>query len=109
VLDEPYKTGDLAPDVKYPHVYITTLFLNGPGLTMQISYEFGTMQGQWVAAPNVPTQTLALQGFDLVPFFTQQPTDATTPLWDQVETLMYKQVQASNARTAGTIQTVSTT
>lgn len=113
VLDAPFAMGDLEPGVSYPHVYITTLYLNGPALSMTITYEIGTMANGWNPASLVPTRTLRIEGAELVPFFAAkgaEPSEASTslPLWDQVEGLMYMQVQAHDARCAGAIETVRT-
>lgn len=107
VLDAPYTTGDLNPDARYPHVYIVSLYLNGPMLSMSITYEFGEMREQWYPAPLVPAVTLQLNGAQLIPFFsTEASTDGSMYLWDQVESLMYEQIQATNARCAGRIGSI---
>lgn len=110
VLDAPYKVGDLAPNDAYPHVYITTMYLNGPALSMSVTYEFGTMNGGWQRAPFVAAQIVQVNGADLVPFFASKYDDKGSPyLWDQVEELIYRQIQAANPRCAGTIETVNAT
>lgn len=128
-LKNAYSVGDLAPDTTFPHVYITTFYVNGPGQTAIINYEIGTMSpptadtpmGTWVKAMQVPALTLQINGADLYPFFMSQvqmphdavPGDDTVDppipaqdaisgnLWDQVETLLYQQIQKSDARLEG--------
>lgn len=107
VLDTPYTTGDLAPDVQYPHVYITTFYVNGPALNMTLTYEFGTFTaGGWQGAPNVPTQNLTFNAAELYPFFGRTPNSVETPLWDQVEQGLYEQIQEKNGRTAGKVMSL---
>ena len=103
-LDTPYNTGDLAPDVTFPHVYITTLYVNGPALTMTCSYEYGTMTPEgWLKAPFAPTGTITFTGPELYPFFGRTANSIETPLWDQVEHGLYEQVQERDGRTAGRV------
>lgn len=105
VLDTPYSTGDLAPvDVLFPHVYITTLYVNGPALQMTMTYEYGTMgEGGWTKAPYTPTASITFQGPELYPFFGRVPNSVETPLWDQVEQGLYEQIQEKDGRAAGKV------
>ena len=110
-LDTPFAIGDLGPDATYPHVYITTFFVNGPAALAQITYEIGELgaptddnpMGAWNKAPYVPTATTSINGSDLYPFFMSKAETGDTPLWDQVEALMYAQIQKSDTRLAGKI------
>lgn len=110
LLDTPYSVGDLAPDVTYPHVYITTFYVNGPGRSAIITYEIGELKdvtpdnpmGTWTKALEVPAGSLQLNGEQLYPFFGAQVTTQSDPyLWDQVEVLLYTLIQKDQPRLAG--------
>ena len=111
-LATPYTVGDLNPDVTYPHVYITTFFVNGPARSATIQFEVGTLtasddpMGLWSKAPEVPSMVLNINGADLYPFFGNEVAsgiNVSPYLWDQVESLLYAQIQAANPRLAGSL------
>lgn len=115
VLATPYSVGDLAPDESFPHCYITQFYVNGAGRNATITYEVGSLaapsdtdpMGLWTKAPFVPAGTLQIVGADLYPFFSNVVnTDPSVSqlLWDQVETLLYTQIQAAEPRLAGELK-----
>lgn len=108
-LDTPFSVGDLNKGVSYPHVYITGFNVNGSAMFAMIHYEIGTFTpgtplGTWKKAPEVPGRDVTLSGELLYPFFLTTPTDTERPLWDQVEELLYAQIQGNDARCVGTIR-----
>lgn len=112
-LDNPYAVGDLAPNAFYPHVYITTFYVNGPGRSAVISYEIGELRdisqdnpmGTWNKAVEVPAGALQLNGEELYPFFMAQVSVGPEApyLWDQVEELLYTLIQQDKPRLSGII------
>jgi hypothetical protein len=102
ILDTPFGLGDLS-DEKFPHVYVTNLMINGPAQTVTVVAEVGIVQadGSWKGAPVNTSFQVNITGQDLLPFFTQKPGDLETSLWDQVESLVYAQVQQIRPRFAG--------
>lgn len=110
-LDTPFTVGDLAPDASYPHVYIITFYVNGPAMMASISYEIGTLTpdvssplgATWEKAPEVSARSVQIQGKELIPFFVTQGEEGAS-VWDQVERLLYAEIQGHDERLAGTVE-----
>ncbi|RYF50765.1 MAG: hypothetical protein EOO38_04895 [Cytophagaceae bacterium] len=103
-LEQPFSLGDLSP-ISFPHVYISRLIIDGPSQTVSVQYEMGVMSPDnvWTPTP-VPTMaTINMFGAALYPFFFTKPNTLDTSLWDQVEALVYGEIQTQLPRLAGVI------
>lgn len=102
ILDTPFGLGDLSTET-YPHVYITNLQINGPAQSVTVMAEVGRMgeNSAWSAAPANTVFQLNMTGEQLYPFFFEKPTTLDDSLWNQVESLIYKEVQTARPRFAG--------
>lgn len=107
ILDKPVTLGDISPD-EFPHVYVTNFYVNGPAVSVQVTYEFGRMrppsaenQSGWNPTPVNMTRQFTLGADQLVPFFTSKPESVDESLWDLVETAIYAQIQKVDDRAQG--------
>lgn len=102
ILDTPFSLGDLSSET-FPHVYITNLMINGPAQTVTVMAEVGIVGENyaWTGAPANTVTQLNLSGEALYPFFFQKPHTMEESLWDQVETLVYQEIQKAYPRYAG--------
>lgn len=104
ILDTPFSLGDLSPET-FPHVYIINLMINGPAQAVVVTAEVGKM-GQnsvWVSAPANTQFQLNMGGEQLYPFFFRIPENLEESLWDQVEALIYQEIQKAVPRYAGSL------
>ncbi len=104
ILDKPFSLGDLGAST-YPHAYVSLLLVDGPNQTVSVQYEMGEMASDntWTPTPVSTREMIHMQGAALLPFFSTKPANTTTSLWDQVETLVYGELQALVPRLAGVI------
>lgn len=104
VLDRPYSLGDLS-DTTYPHCYASRLVIDGTQQSVMVTYEYGRMDenDRWTPTPIYTGETIVLTGEALVPFFFTRPTSMDASLWDQTETIVYREIQARVPRLAGKI------
>lgn len=108
-LDKPFSCGDLAPGQTYSHCYATKFASYGNTATLAVTYQFGTMEGEtahspgtWTPCPYNTDTRIEMTGQRLAPFYTMMG-DPSVSVWAAVETVVYEQIQANDARCAGTI------
>lgn len=107
VLEVPFSLGELS-SAPFPHVYASSLTVDGKSQTVLIRFEFGEMDenGTWNPTPIDTGRTVVLSGERLIPFFYTCPSVTDISLWDQVETLVYRELQATEPRLKGTITAI---